>query len=87
MMAKGLKSKIAMMGIGVLAMTGLVTTGSAVAADPASAYTDSKCYKQYDRKPFSYELVYPLQWRYSCWRDYNWWEESWMGGSHRDGWT
>lgn len=76
-----------MMSVGVMAMTGLVTAGSAVAAEPAAAYTDSLCFKQYDRYPNSYQLIYPLRYRISCWRDYNWFEESWLGGSRRDGWT
>lgn len=74
-----------MMSVGVLAMTGLVTAGSAVAAPAASAYTDSYCYKKYDKN--GYQLIYPLRYRISCYRDYSWWEESWLGGNHSDGWT
>ena len=46
-------------------------------AEKAEAYTASSCYSYYE---------YGWQKVTMCWIDYNWWEESWMGGSRRDGW-
>jgi hypothetical protein len=64
-----------------LATTGILL-GTLVAApvamaEPAHAYTTSGCHQQWYNG-----------WRLDtiCYYDYNWWEESWMGGSRRDGW-
>lgn len=80
------KTKIATMSLGVLAMTGIVTFAGTVTASPAEAYTDYDCkiVRVTDWKGDSY---WPYPTKKSCWRDYNWWEESFLGGMHRDGWT
>lgn len=72
-----------------LAAVGLMATGITLGttiiapvanATPAHAVTKSSCY-------YTYLLTgtYPGTRVYSCYYDYNWWEESWAGGSHRDG--
>lgn len=85
-MMKKWKSRVAAMSIGVMAMTGLITAGGVVSAAPASAYTDKNCYikKLTDWKG---EATYPALLTTSCYRDYNWFEESIFGGLHKDGWT
>lgn len=49
-------------------------------ATPAHAVTTSSC-----RITYIPNGTYPGLKVQSCYYDYNWWEESWMGGSHRDG--
>lgn len=85
-MGKKLKSKIAAMSLGVMAMTGIMTFAGTVTASPAEAYTDKNCYikKLTDWKG---ESPYPALLTTSCYRDYNWFEESIFGGLHKDGWT
>lgn len=81
------KSRVAAMSVGVVAMTGLVTLGGgAVTAAPAQAYTDYNCYNKVITDAYG-RISYPVLYYKSCWRDYNWWEESWLGGLHKDGWT
>lgn len=85
-MIKKMKSKLAKMSIGVLFMMGIITCGSAITAPPAEAYNDYNCKKVRvtDWKGDSY---WPYPMKTSCYRDYNWWEESIFGGLHKDGWT
>lgn len=47
----------------------------------AEAYTATQC-----RIEYRLTGTYPGYKVNVCYFDYNWWEESWMGGSHRDGW-
>lgn len=65
-----------------LAALALTAVAAPVAAAPAMAYTTYNCYYGYRTDGGSYpgtKVKY-------CYYDYNWWEESWAGGSHRDGW-
>lgn len=86
MMTVDFRKRAAAMSIGVVALTGLVAVGDIVAAPEAQAYTDSRCYKKYVTDIFG-RSYWPFPYRTSCWRDYNWWEESWFGGMNKDGWT
>lgn len=59
--------------VSTLGATLAILVGGAVAANASTTYT--------------YPTNYQNGWcnnRYFV--DYNWWEESWMGGSHRDYW-
>lgn len=70
--------KIATSGLVALGLTmGATVVAPLANASPAEAYTVSGCYTSYYNG-----------WRADriCYYDYNWWEESWMGGSLRDGW-
>lgn len=60
---------------------GVVDVAAAHNTSEAEAVTKTQCYYGY-RNNGSYPGV---RVRY-CYYDYNWWEESWMGGSNRDGW-
>lgn len=74
------------MSIGVMALTGLVTVGSAATAAPAQAYNDYNC-KKVLVTDWTGKATWPYPQRTSCYRDYNWFEESIFGGLHKDGWT
>lgn len=72
-MNKFKKTALAVVAAAVVAVSG---------AAPAMAYTTYNCYYGYRTDGGSYpgtKVKY-------CYYDYNWWEESWAGGSHRDGW-
>lgn len=69
----------------------LALTGG-VAADVANSDTSSKAQAySYTQGPQKWQTdryysggrAYCGVWAYV---DYDWWEESWFGGSHRDGW-
>lgn len=68
-----LRNRIAAGALAVGALTvGFSTAGQvATTQDSADAATQSGCYR--------WNSTY-----ISCWVDYNWYEESWWGGSHRD---
>lgn len=85
-MGNKIKSKIAAMSLGVIAATGALTFGSALAAPSAEAYTDYDC-KTVRLTDWKGDSYWPYPVKKSCWRDYNWWEESFLGGLHKDGWT
>lgn len=59
-----------------LLAAGLVS-GSAAAAAPAQAYSYTDCRPAYGDYRYG-------EW---CWQDYDWWEESWFGGSNIDRWV
>jgi hypothetical protein len=68
-----LRKKLAAAALAV----GIVTTGTIATAPAAQAYSavDFRISRMYYASPFCWASV---------WIDYNWWEESWLGGSHRD---
>jgi hypothetical protein len=75
-----IKKSVATLGLAAaLAVTGgtVAQVGTADLNSKAEAYTATQCH-----------TVWYNGWQANtvCYYDYNWWEESWMGGSHKDGW-
>jgi hypothetical protein len=76
-----------------IAVAAAVVTGGAV-ADVATSHNTSQAEAvTWTQGPVKWQSDYrwdPYAKRYYCgvwaYNDYNWWEESWAGGSHRDGW-
>lgn len=74
-----MKNKIAHALVGAMVFLGAMagaTAAQAVTAEAAEAYTD-KCQSYKYWQSSNHYFIF-------CHRDYNWWEESWMGGNHRD---
>lgn len=70
----------------------LAVTGGTVAQVATSPNTSTAEAVTWTQGPIKYQWdwVRGSDGRYYCgvwaYNDYNWWEESWAGGSHRDGW-
>lgn len=76
--------KVALGGAMVMALTGVATAGSVVAAPKAEAVTKSNCYVQYSEYfMFNGQLDRLIMGTY-CYHDFNWWEETFLGKT--DGW-
>lgn len=60
-----------------LLVGGFAGVGQVVSAPRAEALTKYNCTSPY--------LYYGF-WHRTCYYDYNWYEESWWGGSKKDGW-
>lgn len=81
----GWKKKFAISGVMVMALTGVTTAGSAVAAPPAQAVTKSNCYVKYSEYFMVNGKLDRLNLGTYCYYDYSWWEETFTLGKH-DGW-
>lgn len=80
----GWKKKIAFSGAMIMGLVGLSTAGSAVAAPPAQAATQSNCYVKYSEYFMVNGKPDRLIMGTYCYYDYNWWEETFLG--KHDGW-
>lgn len=63
-------------------LTGSTVVAPLVTAERSEAYSTSSCSYFYKQNIGSYTWTRYTQ----CYFDYTWWEESWLGGSHKDGW-
>lgn len=71
------KRAFATVGLSVGILVGAVVAAPVATAAPAHAFTATQCHTEWYKGWQAYTV---------CYYDYNWFEESWMGGSHRDGW-